>query len=213
MLFKGKMKSSFILNKEIWIILFALGAQLHFYGIIFPEIKGTIIQLAGIGLVILSATFVLILFNIEGKNKSNVSRVKFSPKIPSPSLRKHSKHGEGRSLLKLFSSLHDRKKSRYPIYYSTVLVIVIITAILLVSGNLEITVIEGTMIFFEGFVSLFMLARHDKVGNDFMSHLNQVKNLSRTRITLVISVISIAGITLLEKSTSMISKIILFARP
>ena len=207
------MKSSFIFNKEIWIILFALGAQLHFYGIIFPEIKGTIIQFIGIGLVIISATFVLILFNMSGRDKSNVLRVKYSPKSSLPYLKKHSNHGERHSLLKLFSSLHDRKKSRYPVYYSTVLVIVIITAILLVSGNLEITVIEGTMIFFEGFVSLFMLARHDKVGNDFMSHLTQVKNLSRTRITLVISVISIAGITLLERSTNLISKIILLARP
>jgi len=207
------MKSSFIFNKEIWIILFALGAQLHFYGIIFPEIKGTIIQFIGIGLVILSATFVLILFNIEGKRKSNVLRVKYFPKSPLPHLRKHSNYGKDHSLLKLFSSLHDRKKSRYPVYYSTVLVIVIITAVLLVSGNLEITVIEGTMIFFEGFVSLFMLARHDKVGNAFMSHLTQVKNLSRTRIPLIIAVISIAGITLLEKSTNMISKIILLVRP
>jgi len=212
MLFKDKMKSSFIFNKEIWIILFALGAQLHFYGIIFPEIKGTIIQFIGIGLVILSATFVLILFNIEGKDKSNVLRVKSSPKSSLPYLKKHSNHGEGNSLRKLFSSLHDRKKSRYPVYYSTVLVIVTITAVLLVSGNLEITVIEGTMIFFEGFVSLFMLARHDKVGNDFMSHLIQVKNLGRTRISLIIIVISIAGITLLEKSTNLISKIILLVR-
>lgn len=207
------MKSSFILNKEIWVILFVIGAQLHFYGIIFPELKVTFIQFIGTGLVILSATLVLILFNIEGKNKSNVLRVKHFPKDPLPNLRKHSNHRDGHSLLKLFSSLHDRKKSRYPVYYSTVLVIVIITAILLVSGNLEITIIEGTMIFFEGFVSLFMLARHEKVGNDFMSHLTQVKNLSRTRITLVISVISIAGITLLERSTNLISKIILFARP
>lgn len=207
------MKSSFILNKEIWVILFVIGAQLHFYGIIFPELKVTFIQFIGTGLVILSATFVLILFNIKGTNKSNVLRVKYFPKDPLPNLRKHSNHGDGHSLLKLFSSLHDRKKSRYPVYYSTVLVIVIITAILLVSGNLEITIIEGTMIFFEGFVSLFMLARHEKVGNDFMSHLTQVKNLSRTRITLVISVISIAGIILLERSTNLISKIILFARP
>ena len=213
MLFNDKMKSSFIFNKEIWIILFALGAQLHFYGIIFPEIKGTIIQFIGIGLVILSATFVLILFNIEGKYKSNVLRVKSSPKSSLPDLKKHRNPGEGNSLRKLFSSLHDRKKSRYPVYYSTVLVIVTITAILLVSGNLEITVIEGTMIFFEGFVSLFMLARHDKVGNDFMSHLIQVKNLSRSRISLIITVISIAGITLLEKSTNLISKIILLVRP
>ncbi len=207
------MKSSFIFNKEIWIILFALGAQLHFYGIIFPEIKGTIIQFIGIGLVILSATFVLILFNIEGKNKSNVLRVKSPPKSSLPDLKKHHNHGEGNSLRKLFSSLHDRKKSRYPVYYSTVLVIVTITAILLVSGNLEITVIEGTMIFFEGFVSLFMLARHDKVGNDFMSHLIQVKNLSRSRISLIITVVSLVGITLLEKSTNLFSKIILLVRP
>lgn len=70
------MNASFFLNKELWIILFALGTQLHFYGIIFPEIKTTLIQLIGMGLVVVSASFMLILYNISGKNKSNIVGVK-----------------------------------------------------------------------------------------------------------------------------------------
>ena len=65
------MNLSLLLSKEIWIILFALGAQLHFYGIIFPEINENIPEIIGMGLVIISATFMLILYNITGKNKSN----------------------------------------------------------------------------------------------------------------------------------------------
>ena len=65
------MNLSLLLSKEIWIILFALGAQLHFYGIIFPEIRESIPEFIGIGLVIISASLMLILYNISGKNKSN----------------------------------------------------------------------------------------------------------------------------------------------
>ncbi len=66
------MNLSFFKNKEIWVILFALGAQLHFYGIIFPEIRDSIIEFAGMGLVILSSVAMMILYNVKGKNKSNI---------------------------------------------------------------------------------------------------------------------------------------------
>ncbi len=65
------MNLSLLKSKEFWIILFVLGVQLHFYGIIFPEIKENIPEFIGMGLVIISATFMLILYNITGKNKSN----------------------------------------------------------------------------------------------------------------------------------------------
>ena len=65
------MNLSLFLSKEIWIILFALGAQLHFYGIIFPEIRESIPEFIGMGLVIISASLMLILYNIAGKNNAN----------------------------------------------------------------------------------------------------------------------------------------------
>ncbi len=77
--------------------------------------------------------------------------------------------------MKILSSLHDPKKERYAIYYSVVLLIVIITITLLVTGIFEISPIEGSMMFFEGFVALFMLSRHEKVSHSFsnqLSHLN-----------------------------------------
>lgn len=65
------MNLSLLKSKEFWIILFVLGVQLHFYGIIFPEIKENIPEFIGMGVVIISASFMLILYNIPGKNKSN----------------------------------------------------------------------------------------------------------------------------------------------
>jgi len=78
--------------------------------------------------------------------------------------------------LKLFSSLHDPKQTRYTIYYSTVLLVVIITALLLVTETFEFTVIEGIMIFFEGFISLYMITRNEKVAKSFASHLKHAEN-------------------------------------
>jgi len=76
--------------------------------------------------------------------------------------------------MKIFSTLHDPKKEKYAIYYSVILVIVIITVTLLVTGIFEISPIEGTMMFFEGFVALFMLSRHKKVSHSFSNHLSQL---------------------------------------
>ena len=75
--------------------------------------------------------------------------------------------------MKILSSLHDPKKERYAIYYSIILVVVIITTTLLVTEIFEITPIEGMMMFFEGFVALFMLTRHKKVSQSFSEHLER----------------------------------------
>jgi len=76
--------------------------------------------------------------------------------------------------MKIFSSLHDPKKEKYAIYYSGVLLIVIITVILLITGIFEVNPIEGSMMFFEGFVALFMLSRHEKVSHSFSNHLSHL---------------------------------------
>ena len=76
--------------------------------------------------------------------------------------------------MKLFSSLHDPKKSRYAIFYTGILIVVMITVTLLVTGNFKVSPIEGTMMFFEGFMALFMLSRHEKVSRSFSNHISQI---------------------------------------
>jgi len=76
--------------------------------------------------------------------------------------------------MKLFSSLHDPKKGRYAIFYTAILVVVMITVTLLVAGIFTVSPIEGAMMFFEGFVALFMLSRHEKVSSSFSNHISQI---------------------------------------
>jgi len=75
----------------------------------------------------------------------------------------------------ILSSLHDPKHERYAIYYSVVLVVVMLFATLMASGFIETMSIEGIMVFFEGFVSMFMLSRNEKVAHAFSSHMSQTK--------------------------------------
>ena len=110
--------------------------------------------------------------------------------------------------MKLFSSLHDPKQTRYTIYYSTVLLVVIITALLLVTETFEFTVTEGIMIFFEGFVSLFMISRHEKVAKSFASHLNHAGDFFK----LSSAGLAIAGIILFEKINDHISNTTFFSK-
>lgn len=110
--------------------------------------------------------------------------------------------------MKLFSSLHDPKQTRYTIYYSTVLLVVIITALLLVTETLEFTVTEGIMIFFEGFVSLYMITRNEKVANSFASHLKHAGDFFK----LSSAGLAIAVIILFEKINDLISKITFFSK-
>ncbi len=110
--------------------------------------------------------------------------------------------------MKLFSSLHDPKQTRYAVYYSTVLIIVIITALFLVSGTLEITILVGTMIFVEVFISLYMISRNEKVANSFMSHLRQVWDF----LKLAGAGVAIVGILLFEKINVLINKATFFIK-
>ena len=75
--------------------------------------------------------------------------------------------------MKLLASLHDPKNERYAVYYSGILLVVICAITLLVTGIFSISAIEGTMMFFEGFVALFMLARHKKVSHSFANHISR----------------------------------------
>ena len=76
--------------------------------------------------------------------------------------------------MKLLSSLHNPKHSKYVWYYSAVLVVIFTTGIMVNFGILHLSHIEKTMLYFEGFSSLFMLGRNEKVGNAFLAHLSKL---------------------------------------
>jgi len=78
-------------------------------------------------------------------------------------------------IVKFLFSFHDPKAKKYPLYYSVVLIIVTATVVFTTLEYIHQTLIQGAAIFFEGFFSLFMLARNEKVGNAFLSHLSQCK--------------------------------------
>ena len=77
--------------------------------------------------------------------------------------------------MKLFSSLHNPKSRRYVIYYSSVLVVIFATGILRSIGIIHLTPMEFTSLHFEGFMSMFMLVRNEKVGNAFLLHLSKLR--------------------------------------
>ena len=77
--------------------------------------------------------------------------------------------------MKLFSSLHNPKSRRYVIYYSSVLVVIFATGILRSIGIIHLNPIEFTSLHFEGFMSMFMLVRNEKVGNAFLLHLSKLR--------------------------------------
>jgi len=84
--------------------------------------------------------------------------------------------------MKLFSSLHDVKNKKYAMYYSGVLVIIAITGIVLHFDLFKMSVLERSMMYFEGFFSLFMLARHEETGKAFLLHLVKIEKSCRVSI-------------------------------
>lgn len=76
--------------------------------------------------------------------------------------------------MKLFSSLHNPKSHRYVIYYSSVLVVIFVTGILRSAGIIYLNPMEFTSLHFEGFMSMFMLVRNERVGNAFVLHLSRL---------------------------------------
>ena len=77
--------------------------------------------------------------------------------------------------MKLLSSWHNPTSRRYVIYYSIVLVIVFVTGILRTAGIIYMSPIEFAGLNFEGFLSMFMLVRNERVGNAFLLHLSKLR--------------------------------------
>ncbi len=81
--------------------------------------------------------------------------------------------------MKCFASIHDRKSKRYAIYYSVVLVVIMGTVAFETLQIIHQAPIQAAATFWEGFFSLFMLGRHEKVGNSLLSHLAKAKQIPR----------------------------------
>jgi len=77
--------------------------------------------------------------------------------------------------MKLLSSLHNPKSRRYVVYYSSVLVVIFATGILRSVGIIYLSPMEFASLHFEGFMSLFMLVRNERVGNAFLLHLSKLR--------------------------------------
>jgi hypothetical protein len=71
----------------------------------------------------------------------------------------------------VLSSLYDSRKERYPIYYSGILAFVITTCLPLNLGISKLPVAYVFLLLSVGFLSLFMLARNEHVGQSLLAHL------------------------------------------
>ena len=77
--------------------------------------------------------------------------------------------------MKLFSSLHDVKSKKYVMYYSGVLTIIVTMGIIVHFDLFSMSILERSMMYFEGFFSLFMLARHEETGKAFLVHISKIQ--------------------------------------
>ncbi|MGI0087229.1 MAG: hypothetical protein ACREBI_04645 [Nitrosotalea sp.] len=75
----------------------------------------------------------------------------------------------------VLAPLYDTRSERYPIYHSGILVFVITTCLPLNLGISRLPAVDVFMLLSVGFLSLFMLARNEHVGQSLLSHLSIVK--------------------------------------
>ncbi len=79
-------------------------------------------------------------------------------------------------MVRFFSYFHNPKSRWYTVYYSVVLVAVTIVVTFTTFQIIHQNLLQGSSTFFEGFFSLFMLSRNEKVGSAFLSHLSGINN-------------------------------------
>lgn len=81
--------------------------------------------------------------------------------------------------MKFLPSFHNPKTRWYSTYYAVVLVAVTATVILTMFQVIHQNIIQISMTFFEGYFSLFMIVRNEKVGNGFLRHVSYVKTFTK----------------------------------
>lgn len=78
--------------------------------------------------------------------------------------------------MKLFSSLYDSESQKYAIFYSAVLILISGVLLLFIFNLIKFSLVEPLALFFEGFVSLYMLCRHKKTGTALRGTLKHIVN-------------------------------------
>lgn len=63
------------LNKIPWVVIFVVGVQFHFLAVIFPEIREYNIHIFGIGLAVISAALILILYAVNKSQQEKMSKM------------------------------------------------------------------------------------------------------------------------------------------
>jgi len=81
--------------------------------------------------------------------------------------------------VKFFSAWHDPKTKRYIPYYSVVLIAAMVVIVLTLFQVIHQGILQNAATFFEGFFSLFMLVRNEKVGNAFLNHMSFMKLVTK----------------------------------
>jgi len=81
--------------------------------------------------------------------------------------------------VKFFSVWHDPRTKRYVPYYSAVLIAVMAAVVLTLFQVIHQSPLQISATFFEGFFSLFMLVRNEKVGNAFLTHMSYMKLVTK----------------------------------
>jgi hypothetical protein len=75
--------------------------------------------------------------------------------------------------MKSLSLFHNPKGTKYVPYYTIILVISCGSVVFASVEPFAVPVIDKGAIFFEGFLSMFMLTRHEKTGAAFLAHLRR----------------------------------------
>ena len=83
----------------------------------------------------------------------------------------------------MLSSLKNTKSPKYATYYSIILIIASIVVTLSSLRLINLSFIEGIGLFFEGFFSLFMLARHEEVGKGLLTNLSNWKGFLQLKLS------------------------------
>lgn len=78
--------------------------------------------------------------------------------------------------------MHDPASKRYTVYHSIVLVAVTGVVIFMTFQVIHQNMLQGSLTFFEGFMSLFMLSRNDKVGKSFLLHVSGISGFTRSHL-------------------------------
>jgi len=80
--------------------------------------------------------------------------------------------------MRFFPSFHNPKTRGYTTYYAMILVVVTGVVILNTFQIIHQNIIQNSMTFFEGYFSLFMLVRNEKVGSEFLKYLTYAKSFT-----------------------------------